>query len=96
VIRDAAKKNVSDHFGHKLIATVKAHPPIHRGKKTHADDGKMVGHGIRANFLAPFTTGTYVYKKKDLNPDVQKIYVNNGDSLAKWLYEMVMLIYLGL
>ncbi len=96
MIRDAAKKNVSDHFGHKLIATVKAYPPIYHGKKTHADDGKMVGHDIRANFLAPFTTGTYVYKKKDLNPDVQKIYVNNGDSLAKWLYEMVMLIYLGL
>ncbi len=83
VICDAAKKNVSDHFGHKLIAIVKAHPSIYRGKKTYINDGKMVRHSIRANFLALFTIGTYVYKKKNLNPDIQKIYVNNGDSLAK-------------
>jgi len=46
VICNAAKKNISNHFSHKLIATVKTYPLIYYEKKTHADDEKIVEHGI--------------------------------------------------
>jgi hypothetical protein len=49
--------------------------------------GKLIGHGTRANFLKPSTTGTYVYKEKNLDPNTQKVYDSDGTSLAKWLYE---------
>jgi hypothetical protein len=87
VIRNIAKKNVADHFGYKMKLTVDAHPKINRGQKTHADSGKLIGHGLRANFLNPSTTDSYVYKEKNLNPEVQRIYDQDGDSFGKWLYE---------
>ena len=67
--------------------TVDAHPKINHGQKTHADSGKLIGHGLCANFLNPSTTDSYVYKEKNLNPEVQRIYDQDGDSFGKWLYE---------
>lgn len=87
VIRDITSKEVQIHFGMKMKATVEAHPLLRRGQKTHADSGKLVGHGLRANFLKPSTTSTYVYNEKDLDPDTQRVYDEDGNSFAKWLYE---------
>ena len=67
--------------------TVDAHPKINRSKETHADSGKLIGHGSRAEFLNPSSTGSYVYKEKNLDPEVQKIYDQNGDEFGNWLYE---------
>ena len=50
--------------------TVDAHPKINRGLKTHADSGKLIGHGLCANFLDPSTTDSYVYKNKNLDPEI--------------------------
>ncbi len=87
VIRNAAKENVANHFGIKMKLTVDAHPKLNRGKVTHPDSGKLVGHGSRAEFLNPSTTGSYVYKEKNLDPEVQKIHDQNGYEFGKWLYE---------
>jgi hypothetical protein len=84
VIRDAAKKTVSEYFGRILKETVDAYPKLNRGQNTHADSGKLVGHGYRANFLNPSTYDTYVLKEKD--PELQKIFVDDGDSFGIWLY----------
>jgi len=70
VIHDVAKKNILDHFDHKLIVIVKAYSLIYHKKKTHADDEKIVRHDIQANFLILFITDTYIYKKKNLDPDI--------------------------
>ena len=87
VIRNAAKKNVANHFGYKMKLAVDAHPKINHGQKTHADSGKLVGHGTHANFLDPSSTSSYVYKERNLNPEAQKIYNQDGDSFGQWLYE---------
>jgi hypothetical protein len=84
VIRDAALKSLSKHFGAKMKVTMNAHPEIIRGE-SHKFDGKMVGHGLRKNPTDSYT-GTYVYKDKHLEPEVQKIYDHDGNTLAKWLY----------
>ena len=60
------KKNVANHFGYKMKLTVNAHPKINRGQKTHGDTGKLIGHGIHANFLDPSSISSYVYKEKIL------------------------------
>jgi hypothetical protein len=85
VIRDAAVKALSDHFGAKMKVTMNAHPEIQRGQ-SHESDGIMVGHGIRKN-PTDSHTGTYVYKDKHLEPEVQRIYDHDGNTLAKWLYD---------
>lgn len=87
IIRNIAKKDVADYYGHKLKLTVKAHPPLKRGRIHHADSGKLVGHGIHADRKKPSTTMNYVYKDKHLNPEEQKIYDEVGNSFGKWLYK---------
>ncbi len=87
VIRNAAKENVANHFGIKMKLTVDAHLKINRSKKTHASSGKLAAHGTRAEFKKPSTTGLYVYKEKNLDPEAQKIYDQNGDEFGKWIYE---------
>jgi len=85
VIRRAAKKSVATYFGTKIKVTIEAHPPINRGA-AHKDDGIIVGHGLRKNPEDSYA-GNYVYKDKALSPEEQKIYNEDGDSFAKWLYE---------
>lgn len=82
VIRDAALKHVSDHFGAKIKTMIDGHPILNRGK-SHAYHGKLTGHGPRANRLDS-GVGNYVYKAK--NPEEQKILGDNGSTLAKWLF----------
>jgi hypothetical protein len=84
VIRDVALKPVSNHFGAKMKVTVKAHYPLNRGKE-HSSFGTMVGHGIREN-ITTIPTFNYSYNKK-LGPNAQKIFDNDGNTLAKWLFE---------
>ena len=67
--------------------TVEAHPKLNHSKKTHADSGKLVGHGTHAQFLNPSSTMPYTYKEKNLDPEIQKIYDQDGDEFGKWLYE---------
>jgi uncharacterized protein YlbG (UPF0298 family) len=85
VIRDAAPNNVLKHFGVKIKSTIEAHPKIKRGK-SHAADGIMVGHGTRPDYLNKHP-GPYVYKEKALDPEEQRIFDDDGDTLAKWLYD---------
>ena len=87
VIRNVAKKNVTNHFELKMKLICDAHPKINRGQKTHADSGKLIGHGLRANFLDPSTTDSYVYKNKNLDPEIQRIYDEDGNSFGEWLYK---------
>jgi len=70
VICDIAKKNILDYFNHKLIVIVKAYSLIYYKKKIYADNKKIIGYDIQANFLILFITGTYIYKKKDLNSNI--------------------------
>ena len=70
VIRDAVKKDVANHFGYKLMVTVKAHYKINHGK-THASSETIVGHGLHAKFLDSKESTTYSYKK-NLNFDSHK------------------------
>ena len=84
VIRDAALKPVSLHFGTKMKVTVSAHPKINH-KTTHKYKGKMIGYDYHKNPKDSFY-GTYVYEKKNLDSETQKIYDSNGNTLAKWLY----------
>jgi len=83
VVRDAALKNILEHFGAKIKSIVKGHPILRRGK-THTYSGKLVGDGKRANRLDS-GVGNYVYKTS--NPKEQKILCDNGITLAKWLFE---------
>lgn len=85
VIRDAALKNVSDHFGAKMKVTIEAHPDLKRGQ-AHSDRGKLTGYGYRKEPLNS-TYGSYAYKDKALHPEIQKIFDEDGNTLAKWLYE---------
>ena len=49
-------------------------------------------HGQRKNPLDSFV-GNYVYNvykdEKNLNPEPLKVYVEDGDSIANWIYEYV-------
>lgn len=85
VIRDAAPKNISKHFGIKIKLTTDVHYKMKRGD-SHASFGKMVGHGSRKDPIGSFY-GDYAYEDKSLNPEAQKIYEKDGNSIAKWLYE---------
>ena len=85
VIRDAAPKNVESHFGIKIKNTTEAHYVVRRGKK-HASFGDMYAHGNRPNFLDGHV-GSYAYKNKALDPDAQRIFDDDGNTLANWLYE---------
>lgn len=87
VIRLAALSKVADFFGAKIKATIEVHPSFNRGKINHADSGKMVAHGQRKNPLDSFV-GNYVYKdEKNLNPEALKVFVEDGDSIANWIYD---------
>jgi hypothetical protein len=83
VIRDAAIKELFNHFGVKIKSIVEGHPILKRGD-SHASSGKMVGEGFRANRLDS-GYDTYVYKTS--NPEEQKILCQNGITLANWLLE---------
>ncbi len=69
--------------------TVDVHPKINHSKETHADSGKLIDYGSRADFLNLSSTGSYVYKEKNLDSKVQKIYDQNENEFEKWLYEYV-------
>ena len=84
VIRDAAPKNVLNHFGVKIKNTMKVHYDINRGD-SHTAVGNMVGHGTRLDRKGKL--GPYSYKEKYLDPHIQKVYDNDGNTLANWLYE---------
>jgi hypothetical protein len=63
------------------------HPSFNRGKINHADRGKMVAYGQRKNPLNLFV-GNYVFKdEKNLNPEALKVFVEDGDSIANWIYD---------
>ncbi|CAB4460003.1 unnamed protein product [Rhizophagus irregularis] len=83
VIRDAAIKKLSEHFGIKIKSIIEGHPIIKRAN-SHASLGKMVGDGFRANRLK---TGYDKYVYKTSNPEQQKILCENGITLARWLFE---------
>ena len=83
---DIAKQDVMENFGHKMILTIQAHYKIKRGSKTHADSGKMIGHGSHADFKNPNESRTYAYEDKNLDPEEQKIHDEDEDSFGKWLY----------
>lgn len=85
VIRDAAPINVSNHFGVKIKSTIDVHYTINRGK-SHDSIGNMVGHGTRPNFFDKHP-GSYAYKKKASDPEAQRIFDNDGNTLANWLYD---------
>jgi hypothetical protein len=85
VIRDAAPKNVLNHFGVKIKSTIDVHYAIRRGK-SHESVGDMVGYGTRPNFLDG-RPGSYAYKKKASDPDAQRIFDDDGNTLANWLYD---------
>src|SRR5436305_12135537 len=61
VIRDAALKSVSNHFGAKIKVTVEAHHPLNR-KNEHVFSGVMIGHSSRKNCTS-VTSYSYVYKE---------------------------------
>src|SRR6266540_1866281 len=86
IIRDIAKQDVMENFGHKMILTIQAHYKIKHGSETYADSEKMVGHGSYANFKNPNESRIYAYKDKNLDPKEQKIHDEDGDSFEKWLY----------
>lgn len=83
VVRNAAKKKVSNHFGAKIKSIIEGHPILKRGG-SHTSFGKMVGEGFRANRL---DSGYDKYVYKTSNPEEQKIICDNGVTLAKWLFE---------
>jgi uncharacterized protein YlbG (UPF0298 family) len=85
VIRDAAPKNLLNHFGLKIKNTTTAHYVIRRGKN-HAAVGNMHAHGMHSNFFDG-QVEPYAYKDKALNPDAQRMFDDDGNTLANWLYE---------
>ena len=85
VIRNAAVKNLSEHFGIKIKVATDSHPLLKRGDN-HAYDGKMVGYGYRKDPIGSFH-GRYVYEDKTRTPEVQKMLEDDEQSIAKWLYE---------
>ena len=88
VIRDAAPKNVLNHFGVKIKSTIDVHYTIRRGK-SHKSEGEMVASGTRPNFLDG-RPGSYAYKKKVSDPEAQRIFDifdDDGNTLANWLYD---------
>ena len=85
VIRGAGSENLKNHFGIKIKNTIDAHYKINR-KKSHNSVENMVAHGTHANFLDG-KPGSYAYKTKDAsNPDTQRIFDDDGNTLAFWLY----------
>jgi hypothetical protein len=85
VIRNAARANVSKHFGLKIQSVVKDHYSIKRGEK-HTGIGTMVAYGTRPDFFDK-RPGPYAYQNKNLGPDAQKIIDQNESTLANWLYD---------
>ena len=59
---------------------------VNKRGESHPHDGMMVGHGSRKDPLGSFY-GNYVYKDKTLTPESQRIYEEDGNTIAKWLYE---------
>ena len=84
VIRNAATENLSNHFGVKIKNVIKTHYSLVRGE-SHTAKGTMTATGTRKNPLDS-STGPYAYKNKALSPEEQKIIDNDGNTLAKWLY----------
>ena len=84
VIRNAASQNLSEHFGIKIKNVIDTHYTLIRGS-SHAASGTMVGIGFRKN-PENSSIGPYAYKNKALGPEEQKIIDNDGNTLAKWLY----------
>ena len=70
VIHNVVKKNVANHFRLKMKLICDAHPKINREQKTHADLGKLIGYGLRANFLDLLITDSYVNKNKNLDLEI--------------------------
>ncbi len=87
IIRDAATIPAQIHFGHKIKGTIEAHYKFKHGQINHAHDGDMAGHGFCAEGNNPNVYDTYAYKNKNLDPHIQKLFDEDRDSLAKWLYE---------
>ena len=76
----------SNYYGLKTKTTVKTHPKIKRDK-AHADEGTLVGHRKRKEFLSSHS-GLYIYNNNSkLNLKAKKIFDSNGNLLAKWLYD---------
>jgi hypothetical protein len=87
VVRESANKKVASYFGAKIKAIMEVHPSFNRGKINHADIGEMVAHGQRKNPLDSFV-GNYVFKdEKDINSEALKVYVEDGDLIANWIYD---------
>src|SRR5436305_8591493 len=70
IIRNAALKSVSNHFGAKIKVTVEAHYSLNRGNE-HASSGVMIGHGSRKNCTS-VASYNYAYKEKELGPNAEK------------------------
>ena len=84
VIRNAAKASVLKHFGAKMKVTADAHYALNRGDE-HRSTGKMAAHGYRANRTK---TPSFKYKYNEkLSFNTEEIYDNDGNTLAKWLFE---------
>ena len=84
VIRNAAKASVLKHFGAKMKVTVDAHYPLNRGGE-HRSTGTMAAHGYRPNRTK---TPSFKYKyNENLSFNTEEIYDNDGNTLAKWLFE---------
>ncbi len=90
------KKNVANHYGYKMKVTVDAHPKINRGKKTHADSGKLIGHGPCVEFLNLSSTGSYVYKEKTLILKLKEYMIKMEMNLENDYMNMLKIIYHGL
>ena len=86
IIRDIAKQEVANYFGNKMMMTVKVHNKLRRGI-SHADSGKLVGHGLHADRIDPKHSISYVYSESNLDPHKKKIYDQDGNSFGKWLYQ---------
>ena len=67
VIRNAAPKNILNHFGVNIKSTIDVHYAI-RHKKLHESVEDIVSYGTHPNFLDGHP-GSYAYKKKASDPD---------------------------
>ena len=96
VVRNAALKKVSEFFGNKIKFIIDKHYTILR-EKEHDSSGKLVGHGIQKEPLGSLS-GLYAYRKikrKKSSPEEQRIYDENENTMAKWLYDNAKQICLG-
>jgi len=87
IICNIIKENVANHFGIKIKLTIDVYPKINCSKEIYANLGKLIGHDFCADFLNPSSTSLYIYKEKNLDHKVQKIYDQNRDEFRKWLYK---------